>query len=281
MATSNETATYIGDLATSPTVPVDATAGGRSRGGAEIRKTKAIMKASFPNVTGAVTATHTELNLLDGVTATTAELNILDGVTSTAAELNILDGVTATTTEINYLSGVTSAIQTQIDSAVPAGAVMPFAMATPPSGWLECNGAAVSRTTYATLFAAISTVYGVGNGSTTFNLPDLRGEFVRGWDHGAGNDPDAATRTNSGGGSTGDNVGTKQDDAIKKHIHKMNYQVKFPTNGAGAAVAGSATETQTSTTYNTTGPFNVGSSTYVGKSETRSRNVNMMYCIKS
>jgi hypothetical protein len=56
----------------------------------------------------AVTATATELNLLDGVTATTAELNILDGVTSTAAELNILDGVTSTAAELNILDGVTS-----------------------------------------------------------------------------------------------------------------------------------------------------------------------------
>tara|TARA_R110002153_G_scaffold40871_5_gene116787 strand:- start:2276 stop:3325 length:1050 start_codon:yes stop_codon:yes gene_type:complete len=63
-----------------------------------------------------VTATGTELNILDGVTSTTAELNILDGVTSTTAELNILDGVTATAAELNYVDGVTSSIQTQVDA---------------------------------------------------------------------------------------------------------------------------------------------------------------------
>jgi hypothetical protein len=63
----------------------------------------------------ALTATATELNVLDGITSTTAELNILDGVTSTAAELNILDGATLTTTELNYVDGVTSAIQTQLN----------------------------------------------------------------------------------------------------------------------------------------------------------------------
>ncbi|WP_052729356.1 tail fiber protein [Chromobacterium vaccinii] len=62
------------------------------------------------------------------------------------------------------------------------GQVAFFAMATPPDGWLPANGAAISRSTFASLFAAISTTYGAGDGTTTFNLPDLRGEFVRGWD---------------------------------------------------------------------------------------------------
>lgn len=70
----------------------------------------------------AVTATATELNVLDGITSTVAELNILDGVTSTAAELNILDGATLTVTELNYVDGVTSAIQTQLDNKQPLDA---------------------------------------------------------------------------------------------------------------------------------------------------------------
>ena len=70
------------------------------------------------NILDGVTADATEINVLDGITATTTELNILDGVTSTAAELNILDGATLTTTELNYVDGVTSAIQTQLDSKV-------------------------------------------------------------------------------------------------------------------------------------------------------------------
>jgi hypothetical protein len=67
------------------------------------------------NTLDGITATVSELNILDGVTSTAAELNILDGVTSTAAELNILDGATLTVTELNYVDGVTSAIQTQLD----------------------------------------------------------------------------------------------------------------------------------------------------------------------
>lgn len=71
----------------------------------------------------------------------------------------------------------------------PAGTVQLFAMSAIPTGWLECNGAAVSRTTYANLFAVIGTTYGAGNGTTTFNVPDLRGQFIRGWDHDRSIDP--------------------------------------------------------------------------------------------
>jgi hypothetical protein len=77
---------------------------------------------------------------------------------------------------------------TQDINTTPAGAVMYFAMNTAPVGWLKANGAAVSRTIYANLFAAIGTSFGAGDGKTTFNLPDLRGEFLRGWDDGRGLD---------------------------------------------------------------------------------------------
>lgn len=89
---------------------------------------------------------------------------------------------------------------------LPAGAIQLFAMSAVPSGWLECNGAAVSRTTYANLFAAIGTTYGAGNGTTTFNLPDLRGMFVRGWDNGRSLDPGRA-------------LGSKQLAANNPHTH--------------------------------------------------------------
>ena len=82
------------------------------------------------------------------------------------------------------------------------GEVAFFARTTPPSGWLKANGAAVSRTTYAVLFAAIGTTFGAGDGSSTFNLPDLRGEFVRGLDDGRNVDG-------------GRRLGTNQGDAIR------------------------------------------------------------------
>jgi len=73
-------------------------------------------------------------------------------------------------------------------TSVITGKVSYFAMSTAPTGWIKANGAAISRTTYDTLFAAIGTYYGAGDGSTTFNIPDLRGEFLRGWDDGRGLD---------------------------------------------------------------------------------------------
>ncbi|WP_244986260.1 tail fiber protein [Chromobacterium violaceum] len=95
----------------------------------------------------------------------------------------------------DYGSGTTMRFRTRNDDAKRwnpwhtliheghlTGQVAFFAMTTPPDGWLPANGAAVSRSTFASLFAAIGTTYGTGDGTTTFNLPDLRGEFVRGWD---------------------------------------------------------------------------------------------------
>jgi microcystin-dependent protein len=89
---------------------------------------------------------------------------------------------------------------------LPAGAVQAFAMNAVPTGWLKCNGAAVSRTTYADLFDAIGTTYGTGNGTTTFTLPDLRGSFVRGLDESRGVD-------------TARTLGTTQTGANQSHTH--------------------------------------------------------------
>lgn len=97
-----ETGTYISDLNASNPTEADV----RSEGDDHLRLIKATLKATFPNVTGAVSASHSELNILDGVTASTAELNILAGVT-------------ATTAEINYMDGVTSAVQTQLNAKAP------------------------------------------------------------------------------------------------------------------------------------------------------------------
>ena len=86
------------------------------------------------------------------------------------------------------------------------GIVLPYAGATAPTGWLLCDGSAVSRTTYAGLFNAIGTAYGAGDGSTTFNLPDIRGRVTAGRDNMGGT---AANRlTNTGTGNPGINGAT-------------------------------------------------------------------------
>jgi phage-related tail fiber protein len=71
---------------------------------------------------------------------------------------------------------------------VPVGHLIAYPTITAPTGYLKCNGAAVSRTSYASLFSVLGTKYGIGDGSSTFNLPDLRGEFIRGYDDGRGID---------------------------------------------------------------------------------------------
>ena len=101
-----------------------------------------------------------------------------------------------------------------LSGMVPSGAVLYFAGQTAPAGWLKANGAAVSRTAYAALFAAIGTTYGAGDGSTTFNLPDLRGEFMRGWDDGRGIDRGRA-------------FGSAQGDAIRN----ITGEAKFGYDG--------------------------------------------------
>ena len=73
-----------------------------------------------------------------------------------------------------------------ISGLLPPGVIVPYGVSAAPTGFLLCNGQAVSRTTYSALFAVVSALYGEGNGSSTFNVPDLRGRFIAGWDAGAG-----------------------------------------------------------------------------------------------
>ena len=88
---------------------------------------------------------------------------------------------------------------------MPVGVVVPFAGSTSPAGWQLCYGQAISRTTYAGLFATVGTTYGSGDGSTTFNVPDLRGRVVAGEDDMGGT---AASRLTAGGsGITGTTLG--------------------------------------------------------------------------
>lgn len=140
-----ETGTYISDLVITNPTSTDP----KSQGDDHIRLQKTVEKNTFPNITGAVTATHTELNILDGVTSTTAELNILDGVTSTAAEINILDGATLTVTELNYVDGVTSNIQTQIDLKAPLANPALTGVPTAPTASPGTSGTQIATVDFA------------------------------------------------------------------------------------------------------------------------------------
>ena len=140
--------------------------------------------------------------------------------------------------------------------ALPSGTVLAFARNTAPVGWLKANGAAVSRATYAALFAAIGTTFGAGDGSTTFNVPDLRGEFLRGWDDGRGADPGRA-------------FGSAQADELKSHAHTVGLQ----NTGGGLDYSNPDTGSLTSGT-------NAGTTAATGGAETRPRNVALLFCIK-
>lgn len=154
---------------------------------------------------------------------------------------------------------------------VPPGVTAPYFGAAAPDGWLLCNGAAVSRTTYAALFAAIGEACGEGDGSTTFNLPDLRGRFLRGVDGGASVDPDAAGRTAMAtGGNTGDAVGSVQDDQIKSHIHPITQFVISALNGAYFMSGNDATP-----------QGGTQNSVAAGGSETRPKNAGVNFIIKT
>ncbi len=167
----------------------------------------------------------------------------------------------------DYYDALVSVINTNASGFVVGGEAM-WPTSTPPTGFLEEDGSAVSRATYADLFAVIGTTYGVGDGSTTFNLPDMRGEFPRGFDNGAGIDPDAASRTNRGDGTTGNNVGTKQLSEFGSHGHdNINSSSGsgfdgLPANDSDGSSVGSTLIEES------------------GGSETRPRNVYKMFIIK-
>jgi len=116
-------------------------------------------------------------------------------------------------------------------SGNPAGTILPSACSSAPAGYLLCNGALISRTTYATLFAAIGTAYGAGDGSTTFGIPDGRGVVLRGLDGGRGLD-------------TGRVLGSYQADAIASHTVAISdpghsHTATQPVgSGGGAGSAG-------------------------------------------
>lgn len=177
------------------------------------------------------------------------------------------NGELIASTEYEFIYRISPSIHWEVIGAevapagVPTGSIILTASAAVPTGFFECNDAAVSRTTYSALFAVIGEVYGSGDGISTFNVPDLRGLFVRGWDHGAGNDPDAATRTG------GDIVGSSQTDELKSHTHLSEVN-PTPTLGAGTQgqqVGGIAT---------------IANITATGGAETRPANIAMMYIIK-
>ena len=175
----------------------------------------------------------------------------------------------------------------QIIEGVPTGSVFCIAVATVPTGYVECNGGSYARTgTYAALFAIIGTTYGAAD-SSHFNVPDLRGEFIRGFDNGKGTDSGRNVGSSQGSANLQHNHSASTSTSIGNHQHNVDTLNEFAsTHGTWQTVGGyrqvhiggTARKPKTSSAS-----LSASSSTTVnnsGGSESRPRNIAMMYVIK-
>lgn len=171
------------------------------------------------------------------------------------------------------------ALQSRLDSLPPAprcvlGSVDTFPMEAVPEGFIECDGRTLSRSAYPQLFSILRVTYGVGDGVTTFGIPDYRGQFLRGWSHGSSKDPDAQRRTARGDGTAGDFVGTSQLDQVQDHTHPYTDKWwEYGSSGVGAYVKYSQSH------YNVENKVTGGMVSGRVGAETRPVNVNVLFAI--
>ena len=174
-------------------------------------------------VTGStITVNVTESNVVD-INITTSSLNAT-GIT--AGNLNITGNLYQNNSLVTF-------------SAFLPGFIIQYATTTSPSGWLLCDGSAVSRTTYSALFSVVGTTYGVGNGSTTFNVPDLRGRVPVGYGQGSG--LTNRTMANTGGAETHTLTTTEMpshNHGVNDPSHSHTYQTFDSIGGAIGNVNG-------------------------------------------
>jgi tail collar domain len=183
------------------------------------------------------------------------------------------------------LSALTASNAVNAANGSPPGTVSAYMGTNAPTGWLLCDGSAISRINYAALFAVIGTASGQGDGSATFNLPDMRGVFLRGVNGARSDsyaDPDDNTlRTNIfAGGNTGNAVGSYQADMFASHNHTIGI------GSDGTVIAGNILQGTSGVTFRFSssginGDFNgADGSHYAGGSETRPKNTYVNYIIK-
>lgn len=151
-------------------------------------------------------------------------------VADTTSALIVGNGTASSARSNAFTVGFDGEVKSNGTPLVPIGTILDFAAATAPTGYLVCDGSAVSRTTYAALFAVIGTTWGSGNGSTTFNVPDFRGRTAIG------------SGTGTGGNATAHALGSKGgDEALQAHSHNAsaNGDYKFQAIKNESGVAGS------------------------------------------
>lgn len=179
---------------------------------------------------------------------------------------------TGSTVLLTYDTSGNIGIGPATSTVSPSGSIVMYGGTSAPSGYLLCDGSSYLRTTYPDLFSAIGTAYGTAD-STHFNVPDFRGIFPRGVDNGAGNDPDASSRTAANpGGNTGDNVGSYEPDDFLDHSHFYTNVNANP--GVFAGVLGGAASNGFTTNSSTTTGGGSGS-------ETRPKNLYVNFIIKT
>ena len=123
-----------------------------------------------------------------------------------------------------------------LTNQTPPGTIISGAGPNPPAGYMLCDGSAISRAFYANLFNAINVAWGYGDNASTFNIPDLRGMFIRGVDSGRGIDPESAGRYQPySGGNSGDNVGSYQQTSVVSHSHHYGGWVNSDGSWSGGA----------------------------------------------
>ena len=241
---------------------------------------------TYRRKTAGSSTTRPGLDPTNWVVLTTLGDVTLDGTQTITGAKTFTQTITGTITNANV-----AATLSDTSVYVPSGAVVHFARNTAPTGWLKANGAAVSRTTYSALFAAIGTTYGAGDGSTTFNLPDLRGEFLRGWDDARGADSGRTFGSFQGSANLShDHTGTTSTNGNHNHNIAGNQggatQILGTQSGSvagiGPGTSGSYVNSyggnviiQAAGDHNHT--FTTSAS---GSTESRPRNIALLACIK-
>ena len=222
----------------------------------------------------------------EGTTARSFAAGAVFGIRVTSADMVGFAGKLSDAPSDGKTYGRKNALWAEVvagGDSTPAGAVIFYAKNSPPTGYLKANGAVVSRSTYAALFAAIGTTFGAGDGSTTFNVPDLRGQFLRGW-------------VDNGSVDSGRAFGSGQAHAYLNHAHTASGSTN--TTGAHTHTINPGTSQYSGTSGSSNGISNMAASSTssagdhshtltvtvnnstTGGTETRPVNVALLACIK-